>query len=114
MIYDALQTSLIHGAVVVAIVEAIRKRVPSVDGNKVFPVAIAISLLICGLFVDSSSPLWIQMWIRDSTLSCIVAMGGNAWAVRILSASNGGLTTSLDKSASPNKDDDTNADGIVA
>lgn len=92
--FDLLEGAGVYAVVIVATVEAIRSRVPSLDGWRVLVVAAGVALLLGALFVPSPTPQAILETARIAALSWVIAVGGNAWVARIASASR--LTTVVD------------------
>ena len=70
--------------VVVAVVEAVRKRV-SLDGWPVLAVAAGASLVLATLFADAYSAHDIIEAGRTGVLAWVIAVGGDAWVGKIAS-----------------------------
>jgi len=78
-----MQQSAIYGAVVAAAVEAIRSRVPAIDGWKVLLIAGLAAILLGALSVEDGTQADLIAAGRLTAMSWIVAIGGNAWIAKI-------------------------------
>lgn len=78
-----LTQAIAHSIVVVATVEAVRKRV-SFDGWIVLVVAGAVSLALSALFLPAASLPELLEGLRVAVLAWLVAVGGDAWVTKLL------------------------------
>jgi hypothetical protein len=78
-----LTQAVAHSIVVVATVEAVRKRVPF-DGWIVLVVAGAVSLALSALFLPAASLPELLEGLRVAVLAWLVAVGGDAWVTKLL------------------------------
>ena len=69
--------------VVVATVEALRSRVPSLDGWAVLVAAGAVSVALSLVFATEFTSTALIHALRIAVLSWIMAVGGNAWAAKL-------------------------------
>jgi len=89
-----LETAGAYALVIVATVEAIRTRVPSLDGWRVLVVAAGVAIALCALFIPSATAEAVLQAGRLAALSWLIAVGGNAWVAKI--AAKGKQTTVVD------------------
>ena len=87
-----LTQAVAHSIVVVATVEAVRKRV-SFDGWIVLVVAGAVSLALSALFLPAASLPELLEGLRVAVLAWLVAVGGDAWVSKIASIKTPAIDT---------------------
>lgn len=83
MLLDIVQIAGIHAIVVVAAVEAIRSRIPKIDGPWVLLLAAGCSLVVASLFLPLESLLDALHAGRVAAISWLLAVGGDSWLVKI-------------------------------
>jgi hypothetical protein len=80
----------IYAAIVAAAVEAIRSKFPVIDGWVVIALAAALSVAVCWLAGYNGTDFIAIDVFRMAILTCVVAVGGNAWIAKIAGKINGG------------------------
>ena len=80
---ELLETAGVYAVVVVATVEALRSRIPSLDGRAVLVAAGAVSVVLSLLFADAFTGTALVQAARIAVLSWIMAVGGNAWMAKL-------------------------------
>jgi hypothetical protein len=94
---ELIETAGVYAVVIVALVQAIRARVPSLDGWPVLVVAAVAAIAIVGLFMPTLTSASALEAGRIAVLAWLTAVGGDAWATKI--ATKGKLTTVIDTDA---------------
>ena len=88
---DNIQTYVAVAAVIavliVAAVEAIRKRVAGLDGWKVLIVAGGVSVLVTGLLLRPADVSGVVDAVNVALLAWLIAVGGDAWIAKIATRS---------------------------
>jgi len=80
--YEIIAQAGIHSIIVVATVEAVRKRV-DFDGWSVLVVAACVSLALSALFLPAASLAELLEGLRVSVLAWLIAVGGDAWVAKV-------------------------------
>jgi len=88
---ELLTQAIAHSIVVVATVEALRKRV-EFDGWIVLVVAGAVSLLMSALVLPATSLPDLLEGLRVAVLAWLVAVGGDAWVTKLLAGRTMGFS----------------------
>jgi hypothetical protein len=101
-IIDTMQSAAAYAVLVVAAVEAVRKRVPF-DGWRVLVVAAGISLAIAALFIPAASMPELLAALRIAAVSWLLAVGGDAWASKIVAKGKTVGSGAFDPSEAPTK-----------
>ena len=81
---DLIENTAIHAAIIVTIVEAIRKRAPAIDGWRVIALAAAAAIILAFIAVDLSTPINLINVAKTALLSWVMAIGGNAWISKLV------------------------------
>lgn len=84
---ELLEISVYYSIVTVTTVEAIKLRIPSIDGWKILILAGVISLILSFLFTQQSdfNTEYVIHSIRVAILTWIIAVGGDGWVSKIAS-----------------------------
>ena len=86
----ALQDTITHAAayaaLIVAIVEALRGRIASIDGWRVLVVAAGVALALAALFAPAYSLAELLAGLRVAVVAWLLAVGGDAWVAKIVAA----------------------------
>lgn len=88
MLIDLLSQAAAHAVIVVAGVEALRKRV-EFDGWVVLVVAALFALAIAALFLPVNTAEGAIEGLRIASLSWLIAVGGDAWVAKLASRNDG-------------------------
>lgn len=86
---NIIETAGIQAVIVIAAVEAIRQRVPSIDGWRVLVVAAAASLILGAIMLTGHGADMILEAARVSLFAWLIAVGGDAWASKLAGKSAG-------------------------
>ena len=81
-IQEVLTTATMYAIVVVATVEAVRKRIPF-DGWKVLLVSLGVSIAVVALFLQDYTTAGIIDGARVAFVTTLIAVGGDAWAQKL-------------------------------
>jgi hypothetical protein len=88
MLIDLLSQAAAHAVVVVAGVEALRKRL-EFDGWVVLLVAALFALAIAALFLPVTTTAGAVEALRVASLSWLIAVGGDAWVAKLAARNDG-------------------------
>jgi len=78
-----LETAGTYAIVIVATVEAMRSRIPSLDGWFVLTIAGLISIILSLLFMTEATTPALLDAARIAVLAWIIAVGGDAWTGKV-------------------------------
>lgn len=86
---NIIETAGIQAVIVIATVEAIRSRIPSIDGWRVLVVAAVASLILGAIMLTGYGADMILEGVRVSLFAWLIAVGGDAWASKLAGKSAG-------------------------
>lgn len=81
-IQEVLTTATMYAIVVVATVEAVRKRIPF-DGWKVLLVSLGVSIAVVALFLQDYTVAGLVDGARVAFVTTLISVGGDAWAQKL-------------------------------
>jgi hypothetical protein len=82
---DLLQVAGVYAIVIITAVEAIRARVPRIDGPWVLALSALVSAAIAALFLPPASGADAIYAARIALLAWLIAVGGDAWTAKLAS-----------------------------
>ena len=89
---DVVQSAAVYAAIIVTIVQAIRARWTALDGWYVPLLAFGISILVCAVVGNWEPYSRVSVWemFRTAIVSCVIAVGGDAWVAKVATKVGGG------------------------
>lgn len=79
---ETLQAAFAYSVLVIATVEAIRKRI-AFDGWRVLLVAAGVSLALGAMYMPDAELATLRDALRTSALAWLLAVGGDAWVTKL-------------------------------